>query len=205
MRRRPPLPKPEEDSRPPYSTRTTNHRPRAQTPSTSSSEGGRGVGGTGPCIPSPGSAPGIEAGRWIVARRARAGPPVPPETQGPRFPSLPTCSGEPRAPAAAPLRLPPAPQKPPWLRLPRDPAPGPAPVARVIPGGGPVAPSVPALGAAPGAPGPGHWLGGASRPCPPASSGPGPSWGSSSPTQPLGPPRPLQPGPKRRKHTIMPG
>ncbi|CAN0248808.1 unnamed protein product [Rangifer tarandus platyrhynchus] len=82
----------------------------------------------------------IAAGRWTVTRRARAGRPVTPEPRGPPLPAPPTCSGEPRAPAAAPLRLPPAPQKPPRLRPPRDPAPGPAPSRAGDPGRGPLPP-----------------------------------------------------------------
>lgn len=186
------------DHKPPPSGR----RPQAPPP-TKGERGGWDLGT--PHIPSPGSPPRIEAGRWIVTRRARAGPPVPPETRGPPLPAPPTCSGEPRAPAAAPLRLPPAPQKPPRLRLPRDPAPGPAPSRAGDPGRGPVAPSVPALGAAPGAPGPGHWLGGASRPCPQLLPAQVLLGVPVRPPQPLGPPRPLQPGPKRRSFTNMPG
>lgn len=162
-----------------HSPPPSRSRPQALPPT--KGEGGW-VGHGDPSPSSPDSPPRIEAGRWPVTRRARAGPPVPPETRGPPLPAPPTCSGEPRAPAAAPLRLPPAPQKQPGLRLPRDPAPGPAPSRAGVPGRGPVAPSVPALGAAPGAPGSGHWLGGASWPCPHASPGPGPSWGSSSPS-----------------------
>lgn len=107
-----------------------------------------GIWGT-PHIPFSWLPPGIEAGRWDCgpprpSRTARA-----PETRGPPLPAPPTCSREPRAPAAAPLRLPASAAE----AAPAPAAPGsrPRPLprrAQVIPGGGPL-PPVPALGAAP--------------------------------------------------------
>lgn len=75
-----------------------------------------------------------------------------------------------------------------------DPAPGPAPPGAGDPGERPSSPLGPrALGTAPGAPGSGHWSGGASPWCPRASPGPGSFLGSQVPH--LGSSRrPLMPG-----------
>lgn len=166
MRRLPPSRQPEEDSRPPSPLGPRTTALRAQTPGTSSAKGAGGgwdLGTLASPLPAPLRRSRPAGGLWPAARPSRTAR-APPETRGPPLPRSSYLF------AGAALRPPPRSASASAAKRPGSGCPGipprPRPVAQVIPGRGPpLPPSVPALGR-PRAPGPGHWLGGTSRPCP---------------------------------------